>query len=345
MDNQPSLLPTLSGWWHTLKHNEILMFGPQMAFNLMSPTGKTVLIFGEDQKTSLWLAQNESAMPIFHKHENIPSCGKSQKTFTTLYSKLLTLNTCEKMQIILELSEWKRQEIMDLRQTNKILDLVKSYYNMYRYKESCIITLQFSNPDKSNTKLLKYIKILEDMKVNNEQISEKLLEEIYNEIKTTFFIFEKNLNNTVKVLNEKDKEIIRLITNKLISEMDENIEKLRTLTNLKASELLDIVSKCYFIILRTIDIYAILYILTNRDQSSMVYMGVLHSAFIASFLIKHCGYHIIDIGSTVSDFCIKFEDDAFENKYTKLKRFVMNKNEPQKSYLMDIFQDIDSTFT
>lgn len=143
----------IGGWWYTMKNKKTLIFGPQLGFNIRSPEGKTVLIFGEN-----------------HKHQNISECGPNQKLFVDLYEDMLQQPKCESMQVILEISEEYKKLMnktsIDL-QGNRIFTMLKKYFLDYHRNDNCRIILQFANPYNSNVRLLK--DLLHIQKYTNKQ--------------------------------------------------------------------------------------------------------------------------------------------------------------------------------
>ncbi len=325
--NYSMLSYSLLGWWTKLRHNETLIYGPQIAFNLRSPQGQTVLLFGEN-----------------HTYENLPKCGPDEKTFTQLFSDLIDEQKCEELQIILELSQWTKEQAKSSNiiysQSNRIVELMKRYYEEYIPKESCKITLQFANPDRSNSKLVSHIRNIQNTSdisslINNEYYMSILKEELI----TSFNPFRKNMSNMmIKLPNDTVKILKETLVDKLLKEITDLESELNNITE---DNILLLTQKAYFIVLRTIDVYGIIMVLST-NINTIVYMGVLHSSYIISYLVINFGYILFDMASPISDHCIKIDDDAYDNIYVKLKKMINAKQPSEKEYLNDIFSNMEA---
>lgn len=319
-NKQSSLLGSLAGWWYTMQYNETIIFGPQLGFNIRSPEGKTILIFGED-----------------HRYNDIKECDTEQKSFVNLYEEMLLQPKCESMQVILEISEDYKKAINTNIQGNRIFTMLKRYYQSYKHNSDCRILLQFANLDSSNILLLRNLQTIKKSVDKNSLINNTdFIERLYLDIRNMCRLFDRNIINfnipekQDKILNDT---LIEPLNNDIIS-LTDKLEKL-TLDNIE-----DMVTKAYYISLRIMDVYAISSILAN-NLNSVVYMGLLHSTFIVSYLVTHFNYHLLDAANPISDHCIKIDNESFDNVYAKIKRLIESKDTTAKEYLIKNFENIE----
>lgn len=94
------------------------------------------------------------------------------------------------------------------------------------------------------------------------------------------------------------------------------------LDNITAENIENISTKAYYISLRIIDVYSIYCILANNTLNSIVYIGLLHSAFITRYLITNFNYSLEYLANPISNNCIQIDDESIENICVKIKNLI-----------------------